>query len=230
MFGRHAAERRRKEEAENKRNIEAEAARKEITDVSPQEQVDTAQETSRQVQEASEGQVEKQIEKDRGYRKEDRSDIEESLSRDFVGLSDAEKTAMQETANRQISRQSQRADRQMQSQAGQRGFVGGDDALKMETARLATDAQGQFSRDLAVMDADVALQKLTTALIMEESRSADRLLMDAGFRSELMAMMDREKQEKWQDYYAKYGNNTSAPSTDNNPFSGGNPYSNPLKQ
>ncbi|RLF65235.1 MAG: hypothetical protein DRN30_04400 [Thermoplasmata archaeon] len=142
--------------------------------------------------------------KDKEQRLADRTDIEESINRDFEGMSEEQKLAMQETANRQIRQDSERSNRQLQSEAGQRGYVEGDDSLKLETARLATEAQGQFSRDLAVMDADIALQKLTTALILEESHSADRLLMDAGFRDMLLAMMDKDKEEKLQAYYETY--------------------------
>jgi hypothetical protein len=206
VFGIHKRAREKKEKEEREK-AEATEARNEIKAIGMPEQIETARDTSQQIADVADERVGQQREKDKVYRSEDRSDIEQSLNRSFSGLTEQEKTAMQETANRQISQQSQRSNRQMQSEAGDRGFVAGDDALKMETARLATDAQGQFSRDLAVMDADVALQKLTTALIMEESRSADRLLMDAGFRDELIAIIDRDKQERWQDYYAQHGIN-----------------------
>jgi len=205
-FGRH---RKARNEAKKKEEAEAaaKAAREEIQAVTVPEETKKAEETAVEIQAAAEKQSEQAKEKDKEYRAEERTDIEQSIDRDFKGLTDEQKAAMQETANKQISQQAQRSNRQLQSEAGQRGFVGGDDAMKMETVRLASEAQGQFARDLTTMDADVALQKLTTALIMEESRAADRLLMDAGFRNELIALMDKDKQAKWHEYYAKHGTN-----------------------
>lgn len=204
VWGRHKKARNEAKKAEEAKR-EAEAARKEITSEPIQDEIEEVKKQQEQIGEAIGGKSEEQREKEKEYRAEDREDIEKSFERDFSGLTEAKKTAMQETANRQISQQAQRSNRQLQSEAGQRGFVGGDDALKMETARLANEAQGQFARDLTVMDADVALQKLTSALIMEESRAADRILMDAGFRNELIAMMDKKKQDQWKEYYIKHG-------------------------
>jgi len=200
MFGRLREKRAKKAEDERIKS-ESAAERKEIEKIGLPAEEDVQELKSRQ-QELTE----QQRGVDDQRRTENRQDIESSINRDFEGLSEEKKGALQQTANRQISQQTQRANRQMQSEAGSRGFVGGDDALKMETARLATDAQGQFSRDLAVMDSDAALQKIGTALAMEEGRAAQDLLQDQGFMDQLLAMMEKQKEDKWTSYTAAYGN------------------------
>jgi len=114
---------------------------------------------------------------ERGLREGDyaygKSRADEILGRRYQGIDPTQRRNMEETANQGINRQIQGYQRQLTAQQGQRGVRGGAAyAQNADLARMGTEAQGQYQRDLSNLDSDLALKKLAAAYNIEQGEAS----------------------------------------------------------
>lgn len=151
----------------------------------------------RKEQRQADRQAQKQKEKDRVAREEGKAYADEVLNRKYEGLTQPQRTAMQESANAQINRDIQGYNRRLVSQQGHRGVAGGAAfAQQQDLARAGLDAQQQMQRDLTSLDADLALKKMAAAYNIEQGE-VGQSLMRQQMAQDALGAYDQKKYQKW---------------------------------
>lgn len=171
MFGYHKARRERKKQKREMENL-----KKEQEYWSPQKQ-----EAQRQQNEALKNQAYEETKKmeqirdtarDKGKKR-----AEEVFSRDVEGLTPQQKKNMESTAQRRLNRDMQGYERKLLAQQGRAGVKGGAAyAQQADLARIGSEAQGQYQRDLSQLDSDLSLKKLAAMFNIEEGEAAQAQL------------------------------------------------------
>lgn len=110
-------------------------------------------------------------------RQEAGQEFDQAFANPPQGLSDEQRRAMQERANRQIGSQTQNYIRQIAGRMGARGVRGGSVAnLQREIARTGNEALGDFQRRLEEMNADQVLRKIAGRFALQEGAAAQTAL------------------------------------------------------
>lgn len=194
---------RKRREKKRKKNAAQQAEQQKLKDEAdasqdPQkigEELQTVQEQVGQADEADQPRREEQREKDK-------TEAYEDVTTEIPGMSDAQKRAMQESANAQIDSQVQNYARQMAggiSQSGQRG--GTAYAQQSDLAQKGMAAQNQFQRDLVEKDADVAMKKLAAYMASLEGKGAENILRNQQYFDYITGKQDKNKQDVYWQYY-----------------------------
>jgi len=198
-FGRIRRKRRKKERAEEKRRAEEQRVENEAREAeSPEKAAENLGKVQEKVSEADKADQERRDEQREKHREESYQDV----TTEIPGLSDAEKRAMQESANAQIDSQIQNYARQMAgniSRSGQRGGVAY--ARQADLARKGIDAQTQFQRDLVEKDADIAMRKLAAYMASLEGKTAEDILRRQQYFDYITGRQDKNRQDVYRRYY-----------------------------
>jgi hypothetical protein len=131
-------------------------------------------------------------------RQEGRAYAKDVLGQDIQGLTPNQRSAMQYEANKNIQRQVQGNTRKLLGEQGRRGIAprsGVGFEQQREIQRAGNQAQGQATRDLHRLDADMALKKLAAGFNIEQGEAAQNQIdrQIAQDRQELMAEKRRAR-------------------------------------
>jgi hypothetical protein len=138
-----------------------------------------------------------------GFKKEALEDI----STQVPGMTPAQKQAMQETANKQISGQVQNYSRLLSSKMGQQGIRGGAaNSVQAELMDQGLQARNQFLRDFTEKEAEAQNQKLAAYITSLEGKTAQDLLQRQQQRDYLTGLRENTKQDAYAQYFNKYFN------------------------
>lgn len=186
MFGRHKAKREKK-----RLKKEKEAMQQEI------DRLKSEQEKAPNHQDEINRLAAEQKNKDKTAQQEGRERAEELLNRDYKGLTDVQRGALQQSANSQINRDIQGYEKKLLAQQGRRGVRGGAAyAQKQDLARLGTEAQQQMQRDLATLDADLVLRKIAAAYNIEQGEVGQEALRQQ-MAKDVLESYDAKKYNKY---------------------------------
>jgi hypothetical protein len=137
-------------------------------------------------------------------RQEGKQYAEEVLSRDVQGLTPAQRNAMQFEANKQIQRQHQSANRKLLGDQSQHGIVGKGGvgyAQQRDLQKLANESQGQATRDIDKLNADLALKKLAAMFNIEQGEVAQTQLDKQMASDELKLSNEQKRQRYFEDQF-----------------------------
>lgn len=110
-------------------------------------------------------------------RAEGKAYADEVFSRPQEGLTQAQRVAMSERANKQIGRDVDNYNRMIRSASGAAGQRGGVVAAQQQAlAQKGMAAQTDFQRDLSELDADLAMQKLAAKFGIEQGYAGEGAL------------------------------------------------------
>lgn len=138
-----------------------------------------------------------------GFKKEAMEDVNTQVP----GMTPAQKQAMQETANKQISGQVQNYSRLLSSKMGQQGVRGGAaNALQSELMDQGLQARNQFLRDFTEKEAEAQNQKLAAYITSLEGKTSQDLLNRQSQRDYLSGLRENTKQDAYAQYFNKYFN------------------------
>ncbi len=137
-------------------------------------------------------------------RQEGKAYAEEVLGRDVQGLTPAQRNAMQFEANKQIQRQHQSANRKLLGDQSQHGIVGKGGvgyAQQRDLQKLANESQGQATRDIDKLNADLALKKLAAMFNIEQGEVAQNQLDKQMASDELKLSNEQKRQRYFEDQF-----------------------------
>jgi hypothetical protein len=193
MFGYHKAKREKKKAKREREDLNRERAFLE----------GQKPELERQHQEAQKVQLAEKTQEAKTSRQQAREEgkkyAEEVLGRDVQGLTPAQRNAMQFEANKQIQRQHQSANRKLLGDQGQHGIVGKGGvgfAQQKDLQRLANESQGQATRDIDKLNADLALKKLAAMFNIEQGEVAQNQL-DKQMAVDELKLSDEQKRQRY---------------------------------
>ena len=125
-------------------------------------------------------------------RQERRAEAEEDVNKEFSGLSEEKKRALQDRANQQIGRMQQQQSRAIASRMGSRGVRGGAAEAPQQELNLQTQAiQKDFQGDLTEQDIQESLRKRAAYLALQEGREGKEILREQGLRDFFSGGRDR---------------------------------------
>ena len=193
MFGYHKAKREKKKAKQERENLARERQHLESYRPEVQQQAATFQKSQidQKAQEAKQARDQ--------ARKEGKAYAEEVLGRDVQGLTPAQRNAMQFEANKQIQRSHQSANRKLLGEQGRHGIVGKGGvgyAQQRDLQRLANESQGQATRDIDKLNADLALKKLAAMFNIEQGEAAQSQL-DRQLASDELKLNDEQKRQRY---------------------------------
>jgi len=199
MFGRIRKKREKKRKKKAAQQAEQQKLKEEAAaSQDPQkigEELQTVQEQVGQADVADQPRREEQ-------REQHKTEAYEDVTTEIPGMSDAQKRAMQESANAQIDSQVQNYARQMAggiSRSGQRG--GTAYAQQADLAQKGMAAQNQFQRDLVEKDSDMAMKKLAAYMASLEGKTAEDILRRQQYFDYITGKQDKNKQDVYWQYY-----------------------------
>lgn len=191
MFGKHKAKREKK-----RAQRERDALQDEINKMKSDQQQSPLDEHATHQQNINKISSE-QKERDKQAQQEGRERAEELMNRNYKGLTDVQRGALQESANSQINRDVQGYEKKLLAQQGRRGVRGGAAyAQKQDLARLGTEAQQQMQRDLSTLDADLALRKIAAAYNIEQGEVGQEALRQQ-MSKDILESYDAKKYNKY---------------------------------
>jgi hypothetical protein len=193
MFGHHKRKRERKKLKRQKAELEQD--KKSWEDQSPERQKEQSDFQKSQAQEKTD-----QAKEDRKKgREEGRQYAEELFNRDIEGLNPKKKAALQYEANKQVQRQHQSANRKLLGDQSMHGIVGKGGvgyAQQRDLQKVANEAQGQATRDIDKLDADLAMKKLAAMFNIEQGEAAQTQL-DKQLALDELKLDDEKKRQKY---------------------------------
>lgn len=144
------------------------------------------------------GQMRKDREQARGYGQKVSQDL---FNRNVQGLAPKQRSAMQYEADRQIQRTLEDQNRKLLGDQGMRGIIGKGGvgyAQQRDLQRMGMEAQGQATRDLDRLDADLALKKLAAMFNVEQGEVANAQLDKQLALDELSLADERRRQRAYE--------------------------------
>ena len=196
MFGYHKNKRAKKKLKKERQSFEEERKRFDAQkpELERQNDVEMKSQINQQAQEAKTNRQE--------ARKEGKAYAEEVLNRDVQGLTPAQRKAMQYEASQKINRDTQQAERKLLGEQGRRGIGGKSGvafAQQQELSRAGQEAQGQATRDLEKLNADLALKKLAAMFNIEQGEASQSQLDRQMAIDELELSQEKKRQRAVED-------------------------------
>lgn len=133
-----------------------------------------------------------------------RKDTEEFFQKDIAGLNPEKKKALQYEAHKGIQRGMQAANRKLLGEQSQHGIVGKGGvgyAQQRDLQRLGQEAQGQATRDLTKLDADLALKNKAAIFAGGEGHAATAGLDKQMALDELQLQDEKKRQRNFEDQF-----------------------------
>jgi hypothetical protein len=140
-------------------------------------------------------------------RAEGRKYGEEVFNRDVQGLTPEHRRAIQHSANMNIKRNQQTANRKLLAQQGSRGIKGGAAyAQQADLNRQGQELRGQVERDTNQLDADMKIKKLAAQFGVEQGEAAQQGMDRQIAKDELDLNEEKRRQRQFEIKYSRIFN------------------------
>lgn len=202
MFGYHKAKREKKRAKRERADLKRErsALENQRPELERQRDMQNESELKTKVdQQAQESKTQRQQ-----ARQEGRAYAEDVLNRDVQGLTPAQRKAIQYEASQRINRDTQAAERKLLGEQGRRGIGGKSGvafAQQQELARAGQDAQGQATRDIDKLNADLALKKMAAMFNIEQGEASQSQLDRQMAMDQLELSNEKKRQRALEDQF-----------------------------
>jgi hypothetical protein len=200
MFGHHAAKRQKNRLKKQQESLNQEKSNWQAG--GPQREKEMADFQNQQVSEkTAQSSADRQAAREAG-----RKDTEEFFKKDISGLDPEKKKVLQYEANKGIQRSMQAANRKLLGEQSQHGILGKGGvgyAQQRDLQKLGQEAQGQATRDLTKLDADLALKKLAAIYTGGEGHAATAGLDKQMALDELQLAQEKKRQRNFEDQFNK---------------------------